>query len=108
GWYVRYLNREPDPGGYQAFVQRVRRGEAADQLQAEILGSEEFFNNQGRDPAAFIAGLYRVVLGTGANPGDVATWGNRLAQLRGHRVQLPRDCLRTPPRPVGPPPARPG
>src|SRR5262249_13138055 len=107
-WYQHFLNREPDPQGFAIFLGRLRRGDSPLDLQAEFLGSDEFFNNRGRDPAALVAGFHQTVLGTNPRPEDVATWVRRLDRERGNRVNLARAFLRAtagqaPPPPPGPP-----
>src|SRR6187455_1048014 len=49
GWYRDYLGRDVGPD-VSALVNLMRGGMSPTDLQATILGSEEFYSQKGRDP----------------------------------------------------------
>src|SRR5262249_55861651 len=48
--YHSLLGRDPDPLGLQSFVQVLRTGATPQQVQTQIMGSNEFFARVGSDP----------------------------------------------------------
>jgi hypothetical protein len=77
-WYRRYLGRRPDAGGKKTYVGQLEAGAAPIELQARILGSDEFYRRWGSTPGGFINGLYRVVLGQPPARQDVRYWKAQL------------------------------
>src|SRR5688500_7297163 len=53
GWYSDYLGRNVGPE-LTAWVQLLRGGMAPVDVQATILGSDEYYQQQRRDPERFI------------------------------------------------------
>ncbi len=91
-WYHRYLHRAPDPGGLHTWVSALRGGSSPEEVQANILASEEYFCQHGHSDVGFVAGLYADVLGRGARPEEVEDWLCRLRRLD-CRTQLSREFL---------------
>jgi len=57
-WFQRYLNR--DTGGYgQYFVDALKAGAEPNEVLAGIVGSQEYYQNAGGTPPAFVRRLYR-------------------------------------------------
>src|ERR1051326_2907826 len=83
-WYARYLHRAVEPLGYQAWVTRLRNGDAPPSVEAGILGSGEYFELHGNDPARFITGLYLDVLGRYPSHTEVGIWLDRYDDFAGH------------------------
>ena len=77
-WYHRYLEREPDPTGFYDHVRALRGGAPPVAVEAEILGSEEYYRLQGANPRGFVFGLFRDVLGRPPAPGEMAYWLDRV------------------------------
>jgi hypothetical protein len=92
-WYQRYLGRSVDPGGLNNFAGMLRRGSPPDEVQSIILGSDEFWNNNGGTPSGFIAGLYGVILNRQASVQEIAIWLRRYVQVRQNRSQVARDFI---------------
>lgn len=64
-WYHRYLGRHVDPVGLHDHVEALRRGVPREVVEASILDSREYYRRAGGSPEAFVAALYRDVLGRG-------------------------------------------
>jgi len=62
-WYQRYLGRNPDRGGMETYVGQLQAGASPTELQARILGSDEFYRRWGNTSSGFINGVYRTALG---------------------------------------------
>lgn len=93
-WYRDYLGREPGPE-LTAWVELLRGGMSPVDLQATILGSDEFFNSKGRDPQTFVLETLQAVTWQAPTNADIRRWTDRLTQLRGDRFALVREILMT-------------
>lgn len=93
-WYRDYLGREPGPE-LTAWVELLRGGMSPLDLQATILGSDEFFNAKGRDPQTFVLETLQAVTWQQPTTNDLRRWTDRLTQLRGDRFALVREILMT-------------
>jgi HEAT repeat protein len=93
-WYQRFLGRSADAAGLASHVAALRRGMAAEDVQAAMLASDEFWQNAGGTASDWIVGLYRAVLSRGANRYEIGIWGRRFNALRGDRGALAREFVR--------------
>jgi hypothetical protein len=84
-WYQIYLRRPADPAGLTDYVNRLRRGAGQLEVQASILGSEEYFRLHGSRPRAWVAGLYADVLDRSPSPREVQNWIQSLNRNGGSR-----------------------
>src|SRR5262245_24401826 len=57
-WYQLYLRRPADPAGLRDFVDRMRRGAGPIEVQAALLGSDEYFRLHGSRERSWVAALY--------------------------------------------------
>jgi hypothetical protein len=110
GCYLNYLNREPSAAELTEWVRNLRRGVSAADVQANFLGSNEYYARYGNNPNNFLAGLYQDVLGRAPDAAGVANWLNRLQVHRGDRVKVALEFLQAAQgelqqRPPSPPPA---
>jgi hypothetical protein len=92
GWYRDYLGREVGPE-LSAWVELLRGGMSPLDLQATILGSDEFYYQKGRDPQTFIRETLQSVTWAEPTFSEVQRWVDRLSQLRGDRFALAREIL---------------
>ena len=93
-WYLRYLHRYADPTGLKAWGDMLRQGSSALEVQAGILGSEEYYRNHANDPGQFITGLYNDVLGRNPSHTQVGAWLDEWDRVGGNRELLAREFLR--------------
>jgi len=94
-WYQLYLNRAPDPTGVRDFVNRMARGATPEDIQASIIGSDEYYRLHGSRPASWIAGMYADVLNRSARPDEIRHWMGMYERLGGSREQTSLEFLRT-------------
>src|SRR5262249_6677796 len=73
-WYARYLHRRPDAAGLREWVNQLRNGVSAEQVQAGILGSDEYYKLHGSNPSGFVYALYVDVLGRRPSDQEVQDW----------------------------------
>jgi hypothetical protein len=101
-WYRDYLGREPGPE-LSAWVQLLRSGTSPLEVQAAILGSDEFYNQKGRDVQSFVLETLQSVTWQEPTVSELRRWTDRLTALRGDRIALAREILLAYDRPgVGP------
>ena len=92
GWYRDYLGRSVGPE-LTAWVQLLRGGMSPIDVQATILGSDEFYQQKRRDPETFVLDTLEGVTWQAPDNATIQRWMNRLTQLRGDRVALAREIL---------------
>ena len=81
-WYLRFLNREPDPQGAAGWTNALLQGKPPAQVLAGILGSQEYYLKGGGAPEGFIVVLYRDLFFRDPSNPELVHWTRRLA-LRG-------------------------
>src|SRR5262249_5766998 len=62
-WVRLYLNRDPSPREVLLIGNQLRSGMSQQAVQANILGSDEYFRLSGRQTGAFVRRLYADVKG---------------------------------------------
>ena len=92
GWYRDYLGRDVGQD-LPSLVNLLRGGMSPTDLQATILGSDEFFSQKGRDPQTFIRDTLQAINWSEPTYTDIQRWTDRLNQLRGDRFALAREIL---------------
>jgi uncharacterized secreted protein with C-terminal beta-propeller domain len=78
--YAGLLGRVADPSGLDTFVGLLGRGGTAEQVEAAILGSDEYFAHAGGTNAAFLNAVYHDVLNRPVDGVGAAAFGTALAQ----------------------------
>ena len=91
-WYRDYLGREVGPE-LKAWTQLLQHGMSPLDVQATILGSDEFFNQKGRDAQSFVIETLQSVTWEEPTASQLRHWTGRLAALRGDRLALAREIL---------------
>jgi hypothetical protein len=92
GWYRDYLGREVGPE-LTAWVELLRGGMSAIDVQATILGSDEFYYARGRDPQTFVRETLQSVTWADPTTAELRRWTDRLSQLHGDRFALAREIV---------------
>jgi sugar lactone lactonase YvrE len=78
--YMRILHRSADPSGLSTFVTLLAQGGTAEQIEAQLLGSDEYFNNRGGGTTAgFLGALYQDVLNRPIDNTGLQVWELALA-----------------------------
>jgi hypothetical protein len=93
-WYRLYLNRQAEPEGMRDQLDRLRRGDSPEEIQAGILGSDEYFRLHGSRRAAWIAALYSDVLDRSPTRREIGSWLETLERSGGSREQTALEFLR--------------
>jgi hypothetical protein len=85
-WYRYYLRREPDPAEVQAWTNLLRSGRDPNRLLAKFLSSDEYYNQVGKSPEAWVKAVYQDL--TGRRPGrrDVRYWTRKLERQTYRKV----------------------
>jgi Calpain family cysteine protease/Domain of unknown function (DUF4214) len=72
--YQHYLDRLPDPAGLEAWVADLEAGQSDEQMEAGILGSQEYIGNHGHSRQGWLCGLYQDLLGRTPTAAEVQLW----------------------------------
>jgi len=91
-WYRDYLGREVGPE-LKAWAELLRGGMSQLDVQATILGSDEFYNEKGRNAQTFIIETFQSITWEEPSAAEVRRWTDRLRMLRGDRFALAREIL---------------
>src|SRR5262249_37124466 len=94
-WYQLYLHRPADPAGLRESVERLRKGVDPLEVQAGILGSEEYYKLHGARPRSWVAALYADVLDRSPSPREIQHWVQVLGRSGGSRANTAVEFLRT-------------
>ncbi len=78
--YQETLHRQADPAGLSHWVNFLSQGGTDQQLQANLLGSNEYFVKAGNINNAFLSSLYTDVLGRPVDSGAAQFYLGELAQ----------------------------
>jgi hypothetical protein len=91
-WYRDYLGREVGPE-LVAWVQYLRSGMSPLDVQAAILGSDEFYRQKGLDEQTFLIETLQSVTWEEPTISELRRWTDRLRILRGNRFEVAREIL---------------
>jgi hypothetical protein len=91
-WYRDYLGREVGPE-LKAWAELLRGGMSPLDVQATILGSDEFYNQKGRDTQSFLIETLQSVTWEEPTVSELRRWTDRLNALRGDRFAVAREIL---------------
>jgi hypothetical protein len=89
-WYQRYLGRTPAASEVAGWLPGLRSGQ---NVEAAILGSDEYYQRQGSNPASFVTSLYVNVLSRQPSGQEVQGWLDQLAPLGFDRTALAEEFL---------------
>jgi hypothetical protein len=92
-WFQRYLGRSVDRGGLASRLTLLREGADPLDIEADIIGSDEYWNRNGRNVTGFIRGLYRDVLNRQPDARELRGWVSRFDANRRNRSAVAREFL---------------
>lgn len=105
-FYHDYLGRAPDACGLNGWVVQLRHGMSPLEVEACILGSEEYYCRHGHCPRRFVTALYYEVLGRRPCREEVESLAASLHRC-GCRKTLAYEVLRLRGRPLAVAPVEP-
>lgn len=101
GWYRDYLGRTVG-SELTVWTELLRGGMSPTDVQATILGSDEFYDSRGRDPQTWVRETLQAVNWAEPTTAELRRWTDRLNQLRGDRFALAREILQASAQPQAP------
>ena len=69
--YKTFLQRNPDSSGQAYWAEQIRKGANPDQIRAQVIGSNEYWNKSGASSAGFAAAIYQQVTRTPATQAQI-------------------------------------
>ena len=93
-WYQRYLHRSGNVNELSGWVTLLNRGSAPEEVEAGILGSDEFYNTHGGTPEGFVRGLFDDVLRRRPTPQEFQRWTLEASRHLNRRARVAQDLLR--------------
>jgi len=76
------------------WVSLMNRGSGPEDIEASILGSDEFLNAHGGTPEGLARGLFDEVLGRRPTPGEFQRWSAEASRHFNRRQGVALDFLR--------------
>ena len=76
--YEEVLGRTADSAGLATWTSFLANGGTADQLEENLLGSQEYFNDHGQSNASFLQAVYQLVLQRSVDPSGSQTFNQDL------------------------------
>src|SRR5262249_26979232 len=76
--YRSFLGRDPEDAGVAGWLSRLQTGLTDEQLTALVLGSQEFYQQQGGSAISWLTGVYGAELGRGPDASGFIFWLNVL------------------------------
>lgn len=98
GWYRNYLGRPIDAAALAVWGAKLTQASDPALVQAQLLGSGEYYQRNGATPDGFVRALYRDVDGN-PNPSEaqVRTWLDKLREAERREVLAQRFLNLHPP-----------
>jgi len=93
-WYQHYLHRSGNVNELSGWVSLMNRGSGPEDIEASILGSDEFLNAHGGTPEGLARGLFDEVLGRRPTPGEFQRWSAEASRHFNRRQGVALDFLR--------------
>jgi hypothetical protein len=76
--YQQVLGRAADATGLSTWTNFLANGGTSDQLEENLLGSQEFFNNHGQSNASFLEAVYQLTLQRSVDPSGSQAFNQEL------------------------------
>lgn len=74
-----FLQRNPDKSGQTFWAEQIRKGANPDQIRAQVIGSNEYWNKSGGSAEGFAAALHQQVTRIPATSAQIASIKSQLA-----------------------------
>jgi putative lipoprotein len=93
-WYQQYLGRPASPREISAWESDLKSGGSLQKVQASLLSSSEFYDQQNDNPERFVNEVYTAVEGTPPSPELSQSLRSDLEKKPSSRQQLVLDLLK--------------
>lgn len=93
-WYLQYLGRPATPREVSAWESDLRSGGSLQKIQANLLSSSEFYDQQNETPEQFVNEVYKAVEGVQPTPETKESLRSDLEKKPSARQQLVLDLLK--------------
>jgi hypothetical protein len=77
--YQTFLQRTPDRSGQEFWAGKIRKGANPDEVRAQVIGSNEYWNKSGASAAGFGAAIYQQITRVPATPAQLTLVSAQLA-----------------------------
>jgi hypothetical protein len=92
-WFRQYLKRSVDQGGLASRIGLLRRGADPEDIQADIIGSGEYWERNGSNVVGFVRGLFIDTFGREPNRDEGRYWVERYAVNQANRSAVAHEFL---------------
>lgn len=89
------LERNPTQREMEAWLSSVRSGQSMRDVQATLLGNNQFFNQCDRDKAQYVSKLHEMLLDREPSRDELDYWTKRYDALQGVRSDVAREFLQS-------------
>lgn len=93
-WYQQYLGRPASPREISVWESDLKSGGSLQKIQANLLSSSEFYDQQNENPERFVNEVYEAVEGVPPSPEVSQSLRNDLEKKPSSRQQMVLDLLR--------------
>ncbi|MEY3176635.1 MAG: hypothetical protein RLZZ436_4549 [Planctomycetota bacterium] len=93
-WYLQYLGRPASPREISVWESDLKSGGSLQKIQANLLSSSEFYDQQNENPERFVNEVYKAVEGTPPSPEMSQSLRSDLEKKPASRQQLVLDLLK--------------
>lgn len=93
-WYLQYLGRAASPREISAWESDLKSGGSLQKVQASLLSSSEFYDQQSESPERFANEIHKAIEGTSPSPETNEAMRNELEKKPSSRQKLIMDLLR--------------
>jgi streptogramin lyase len=95
GFYTKFLGRSADSAGLNGWLSFLAQGGTAEQVEANILGSQEYFVRKGGTNAGFLTAVYQDVLNRPIDPAGATFWNRMLTNDASSRTTVALAILQS-------------
>lgn len=93
-WYLQYLGRPASPREMSVWESELKSGGSLQKVQASLLSSSEFYDQQSENPERFVTEVHKAVEGVPPSPETSQSLRNDLEKKPSSRQQLILDLLK--------------
>lgn len=92
-WFREYIKRDPTSAELYAYQNQFERGLTVQEIQADVLGMPQVWNQADRDKVQYVVHLHEMLIGRQPNNDELQYWISRYDAQQGIRRDLAREFL---------------